>query len=59
VLLLDNPGLELHLDGQRDIKRFLEEKVSLDSQVVYVTHSPAMVDSFNLRATTYLAHMVW
>ena len=49
VLLLDNPGLELHLDGQRDIKRFLEEKVSLNSQVIYVTHSPAMVDPFSLR----------
>jgi hypothetical protein len=51
VLLLDNPGLdlELHLDGQRDIKRFLEEKVALDSQVIYVTHSPAMIDPFNLR----------
>ena len=49
ILLLDNPGLELHLDGQRDIKRFLEEKVSLDSQVIYVTHSPAMVDPFNLK----------
>jgi hypothetical protein len=49
VLLLDNPGLELHMDGQRDIKRFLEEKVALSSQVIYVTHSPAMVDPFNLR----------
>lgn len=48
VLLLDNPGLELHVDGQRDIKRFLEEKVSLNSQVLYVTHSPAMIDPFNL-----------
>lgn len=49
ILLLDNPGLELHVDGQRDIKRFLEEKVGLTSQVLYVTHSPAMVDAFNLR----------
>jgi AAA ATPase domain len=49
VLLLDNPGLELHVDGQRDIKRFLEEKVSLNSQILYVTHSPAMIDPFNLR----------
>jgi predicted ATP-dependent endonuclease of OLD family len=49
VLLLDNPGAELHLDGQRDIKRFLEERVALTSQVIYVTHSPAMIDAFNLR----------
>jgi predicted ATP-dependent endonuclease of OLD family len=49
VLLLDNPGLELHVDGQRDIKRFLEERVTLNSQVLYVTHSPAMIDPFSLR----------
>ncbi|HZP48118.1 MAG TPA: hypothetical protein VFB07_06280 [Vicinamibacterales bacterium] len=28
VLLLDNPGLELHSDGQKDIKRFLEKKLA-------------------------------
>lgn len=49
ILLLDNPGLELHLDGQRDIKRFLEEKVAPTSQVLYVTHSPAMIDPFHLK----------
>lgn len=48
VLLLDNPGLELHVDGQRDIKRFLEEKISVNSQVIYVTHSPAMISPYNL-----------
>jgi hypothetical protein len=48
VLLLDNPGLELHADGQRDIKRFLEEKLPQSVQVAYVTHSPAMIDPFRL-----------
>lgn len=47
VLLLDNPGLELHSDGQRDIKRFLEEKMA-STQIIYVTHSPAMIDVNNL-----------
>jgi len=46
VILLDNPALELHVDGQRDIKSFLEEKVTSNAQVIYVTHSPAMVDPF-------------
>jgi predicted ATP-dependent endonuclease of OLD family len=46
VFLLDNPGLELHADGQRDIKKYLEERPN--EQVIYVTHSPAMVDPFNL-----------
>lgn len=48
VAVLDNPALELHPDGQRDIKRFLEEKLPSLTQVIYVTHSPAMIDSFNL-----------
>ncbi len=48
VLLLDNPGLELHADGQRDIKRLLEEKLPSLTEVIYVTHSPAMVDPFKL-----------
>lgn len=48
ILLLDNPGLELHADGQRDVKRFIEEKQSQHTQVIYVTHSPAMVDPFRL-----------
>lgn len=48
IVLLDNPGLELHADGQRDIKRFLEQKLPGTTQVIYVTHSPAMIDTFNL-----------
>jgi predicted ATP-dependent endonuclease of OLD family len=48
VLLLDNPALQLHADGQRDIKRFLEEKLPATTQVIYVTHSPAMIDTYNL-----------
>jgi len=47
VVLLDNPGLEVHADGQRDIKRFLEEKLP-SAQVIYVTHSPAMIDPYRL-----------
>jgi predicted ATPase len=48
VLLLDNPGLELHADGQRDIKQFLELKLPAATQIIYVTHSPAMIDPFHL-----------
>jgi predicted ATP-dependent endonuclease of OLD family len=48
ILLLDNPALELHADGGRDIKRFLEERLSPTTQVIYVTHSPAMIDPYNL-----------
>lgn len=48
VVLLDNPALELHVDGQRDIKNFLENQTSPNIQIIYVTHSPAMVDPLKL-----------
>lgn len=48
IFLLDNPGLELHADGQRDIKAYLEERLMPKAQIVYVTHSPAMIDPFQL-----------
>ncbi len=48
IVLLDNPGLELHADGQSDVKRYLEERLAATTQVIYVTHSPAMIDPFNL-----------
>lgn len=48
VLLLDNPGLELHADGQHDIKKFLEDQLPSNTQIIYVTHSPAMIDPFQL-----------
>jgi len=48
IFLLDNPGLELHADGQRDIKKILEEKLPASVQVIYVTHSAAMIDAFSL-----------
>ena len=44
VLLLDNPALELHSDGQRDVKKFLEEQLPGKKQIFYVTHSSAMVN---------------
>jgi len=54
VFALDNPGLELHADGQRDIKRVLEEKLPPEAQVIYVTHSPAMIDPFKLEQVRHV-----
>lgn len=48
IVLLDNPGFELHADGQRDIKRFLAEKLPWNTQIIYITHSPAMIDPYDL-----------
>lgn len=47
ILLLDEPGLNLHATAQEDLRRFIED-LSDDYQVIYTTHSPFMVDSSKL-----------
>ncbi len=44
VLLLDEPGLNLHAMGQNDFLRFIDERLAPKHQVVYTTHSPFMID---------------
>lgn len=53
VLLLDEPGLNLHASAQADLLRFIEdlahdETLSKNYQLIYTTHSPFMVESENL-----------
>ncbi|WP_417602547.1 AAA family ATPase [Owenweeksia hongkongensis] len=42
VLLLDEPGLNLHASAQADLLRFLED-LSENYQIIYSTHSPFMI----------------
>jgi len=47
ILLLDEPGLNLHASAQADLLRFFEE-LSKKYQIIYTTHSPFMVESTHL-----------
>ena len=47
ILLLDEPGLNLHASAQADLLRFIEY-LAEDYQVVYTTHSPFMIESDKL-----------
>lgn len=47
ILLLDEPGLNLHASAQADLLRFLED-LSEDYQIIYTTHSPFMIPSNSL-----------
>ena len=47
VLLLDEPGLNLHASAQADLMRFFED-LAKKYQIIYTTHSPFMVDTENL-----------
>ncbi|WP_338857840.1 AAA family ATPase (plasmid) [Gordonia hongkongensis] len=45
VVLLDEPGVSLHGLAQRDLLRFLNERLGSAVPVVYTTHSPFMVET--------------
>ncbi len=47
ILLLDEPGLNLHASAQADLLKFIED-LSNDYQIVYSTHSPFMISSDKL-----------
>jgi predicted ATP-dependent endonuclease of OLD family len=43
VLLIDDPGVYLHILGQRDLLQTLE-RIAKKNQIIYVTHSPFLID---------------
>lgn len=43
ILLLDEPGLNLHAKAQADLLRYFREKLAPTHQVIYTTHSPFMI----------------
>jgi len=47
ILLLDEPGLNLHAAAQANLLEYIED-LSSAYQVIYTTHSPFMVDALHL-----------
>lgn len=47
ILLLDEPGLNLHAKAQTDMLNFIED-LSKEYQIIYTTHSPFMIDPNHL-----------
>ena len=47
ILLLDEPGLNLHASAQADLLKYIED-LSQKYQIIYTTHSPFMIDSNHL-----------
>lgn len=47
ILLLDEPGLNLHAMAQHDLMRFIDSLAD-EYQIIYTTHSPFMIDSDKL-----------
>jgi predicted ATP-dependent endonuclease of OLD family len=48
-ILLDDPGIGLHAKAQEDLLRYISQELEPHYQVIYTTHSPFMVDSYNLK----------
>ena len=48
LILLDEPGLTLHGRAQRDLVRYMNERLRPKHQVVYSTHSPFSIDVENV-----------
>ena len=44
VLLLDEPGLNLHAMAQKDFLSFIDRRLAPKHQTIYSTHSPFMID---------------
>jgi predicted ATPase len=46
IILLDEPGLNLHATAQGDFLRFIEQRLAKEQghQVIYSTHSPFLID---------------
>ena len=47
ILLLDEPGLNLHAKAQNDLLKFLSD-LSKDYQIIFTTHSPFMIETYKL-----------
>lgn len=43
LLLLDEPGIFLHADGQQNLLELFEEITKNGNQIIYTTHSPFMI----------------
>jgi hypothetical protein len=58
IILLDEPGLNLHGKAQADLVRFIYEKLRGKHQVIYSTHSPFMVPTHDLASVRTVEDVV-
>lgn len=48
ILLLDEPGVYLHANAQRELRNLLSDLSKNEEQIIYTTHSPFMIDKEDL-----------
>lgn len=58
IILLDEPGLNLHAKAQSDLLRYFKEKLEPTHQVIYTTHSPFMVPAQDIQSVRTVEDLV-
>jgi predicted ATP-dependent endonuclease of OLD family len=58
IILLDEPGLNLHAKAQADLLRYFKEKLEPKHQVIYTTHSPFMVPTADIMSVRTVEDVV-
>jgi energy-coupling factor transporter ATP-binding protein EcfA2 len=58
IILLDEPGLTLHGKAQRDLLRYIYEKLKPHHQVIFTTHSPFLIPSEDLSAVRVVEDVI-
>lgn len=48
VFVLDEPGVHLHVDAQRELLKFFDDLTQKGHQIIYSTHSPSMLNTNEL-----------
>lgn len=43
IILIDEPGVYLHVNAQKEVLKLFEDFKTKDNQVIYTTHSPFMI----------------
>jgi len=51
IILIDEPGVYLHVNAQKEILKLFEDFSSKNNQVIYTTHSPFMIYEKKLHRT--------
>lgn len=45
VILMDEPGVYLHANAQKEVLRLFSDLIKNQNQIIYTTHSPFMIDT--------------
>ena len=51
IILIDEPGVYLHINAQKEVLKLFEDFATKNNQIIYTTHSPSMIYSDKLYRT--------